>query len=260
MSARRVPLVLAAAALALAATACARAPGKPDRLRLGRARTDSTPGSCPPIAGTFAHEENDLAHVVNRLLPYEARQQPWWTVSISGDSDSALVVAIRRVDDSRDTVTITNRGAYHCPDGWLEPREAGEILRGVPYDAAGNKANRDEFAIAMDGDGALVGRRTALTWDEFTVWCGDGCRGIPLPWTYREHVVWSSLRPPTTDRPPAPRLSATDRRLADEERRLEWGDPLEDAGTSPRGRASRDEALRRAAARERAIEEGLPVP
>lgn len=130
----------------------------------------------------------------------------------------------------------------------------------MPYDAAGNKANRDAFAIAMDGEGNLVGRRTAVTYDEFAVWCGDGCRGFPLPWTYREHIVWSTLRPPTTDRPPEPRLSATDRRLSEEERRLEWGDPLEHTGASRRGRASRAEALRRATERERAIEEGLPVP
>lgn len=72
MSARRAPLLLAAA-VALVATACGREPGEPDRLRLGRARTDSTLGSCPPIAGTVAHEDNDLARVVNRMLPYEAR-------------------------------------------------------------------------------------------------------------------------------------------------------------------------------------------
>ena len=253
---RRVVLLTAA----LAATACGHRFGEPDGLRLGRTDAAGTAATCPPIAGTFEYADNDLAFAMTRMLPWEARQRPWWTVTVTGSADSAMVLALHRFDGSHDTVTVRIGNAYVCTGGWLRPANAGEMFAGRPYDAEGNRANRNDFDIAVDGDGDLVGRRTATTYDQFDVWCGDGCRGFPLPWTFRDHVVWSTLAPPDGTVPRTPHERDVNRRASEESHRLEWGDPLEDAPQSRRGRTLRDDAARRTAERDRAIEEGRPLP
>jgi hypothetical protein len=254
---RRLVALLAAACVA---AACGHRLGEPDGLRLGRTDVAGTTATCPPIAGTFEYADNDLAVALTRMLPWEARQRPWWTITITGSADSAMVLAMHRFDGTHDTVTVRLGNGYVCTGGWLVPPEADALFAGRAYDDDGNRANRNAFAIAIDDEGALIGRRTATTYDQFDVWCGDGCRGFPLPWTFRDHVVWSTLAPPEGTVPRTPYERDVNRRTLEESRRLEEGDPFEDAPASRRGRAARDAAARRTAERDRAIEEGLPVP
>lgn len=253
----RPTTLLAALPFALASCGVGDAPAA---LRLGRKGGGDSIGTCPPITGTVEYQPNDLAHALTRMLPWAARQAPWWTITAVGSADSVLVLALHRFDGTRDTVALRRGADYGCGDGWLRPRGADAMFDAVPYDDAGHRANRDEFQVAIDEAGHWVGRRTATTWDEFAVWCGDGCRGVPLPWTIRHHVRWSLLAAPGDDVPDTPHARDAQQRMLDEERRLEYGDPVADAPAARR--AAREQAVfqRRALERERAIESGTPLP
>ncbi len=63
-----------------------------------------------------------------------------------------------------------------------------------------------ELYVARDSAGNLVARQVTATYLEFPVWCGDGCKGIPLPWTFRTRSSWSAVDrwDPTSPRKAAP--------------------------------------------------------
>lgn len=88
-----------------------------------------------------------------------------------------------------------------------------------------NDPTRQEFSLAIAGDttGSLIARVRILSWAQFDVWCGDGCKGFPLPWSVERRSRWEYLG--TTRRQP---LGVPDddlrRKVAAEERALELGE------------------------------------
>ncbi|MEP7384682.1 MAG: hypothetical protein ABI910_23630 [Gemmatimonadota bacterium] len=86
-------------------------------------------------------------------------------------------------------------GDYYCADGWLQ---IGNRDLPTTWDAdvvsESYRPNRRAMRIAPGMDGALVARLDLIRNDEITIWCGDGCKGIPIPWTWETRSTWSVAR------------------------------------------------------------------
>lgn len=227
---RRFPLLLLP--VLLLTQACSKTPGMPRAWGPLRLASDS---ACPRVYGSFDASDRDFAHVVaTQFLPYDTTRGRVDAMSLAMDEDSLLTVIAWVDHEPRDTVRLRKGREFHCADGWLEPAYP-QWLPSYADDssaARARQAGRTSLMLATGDKGALVGRLDHHTYDEFTVWCGDGCKGIPLPWTwrtshrwYRAAVVNPALHVASDVAEPTRPMSAMDRRLAEEEARLERGDP-----------------------------------
>jgi hypothetical protein len=61
---------------------------------------------------------------------------------------------------------------------------------------------RHAMMLAPNEDGALVARLDFIDYNEFTVWCGDGCKGFPIPGTFETRSVWSMAEKFDSELPP----------------------------------------------------------
>ncbi len=219
--------------------ACSDTPGMPSSWGPLRFAADR---ACPRVYGTYDASDEDFAYIIaRRHLPYDSTRGPVESMSLVLDGDSVLTV-IAWVDlQPRDTVLLRRGREFGCADGWLKPT----FPRWLPSDdgdspeARSERAGRREFAVATGAKGALVGRLDHHTYDEFTVWCGDGCKGFPIPWTWRTAHHWhraEQVDPAVTrDRPFVARpMSAIDARLLREEAELEGRVARESSMVSPR--------------------------
>lgn len=117
----------------------------------------------------------------------------WWRVAREGVAlQGPLHLNLYAYEQAlaKDGPVQDRRGAFthqDCADGWLE------LERGV-------RDGRDQVVeITRDETGGLIARQTVeLSRSEFTVWCGDGCKGIP--YARRTEARWARLAP--AERPP----------------------------------------------------------
>lgn len=199
--------------------------GEPDGLRRGREGKDNAPGSCPRVDGAYRNNGSDLAAVVTRLAGTGMQLHEWETVAITGHPDVAVQLVIQRTDRSADTVTIERDRGYDCDAGWFHPRRAAGLMDDIKAPGRDSpnarepdeRTHRYEFHITSDDKGQLVGRLEDINFSNFWVWCGDGCKGLPLPWSIRRNVWWSFL--PDSSVPvvtPGPRTPQDERLLAEE--------------------------------------------
>lgn len=208
--------------------------GEPDGLKRGRERSETTAGVCPQVDGAYRNNRSDLAAVVTRLARTGMSLTDWETVVMSGHPDVAVQFIFTRPDLRADTVTIERDRGYDCESGWLHPNDAAGILDDIkaPGRDSPNARPRDdrthryEFHITSNRSGQLVGKLEDISFTQFDVWCGDGCKGFPLPWSLRREVQWLVL--PDTAEPVAarPSPSGADQRLLAAERALENGPGL----------------------------------
>jgi hypothetical protein len=181
-----------AALLSLAVAACSSQRGVPKAYGpLALAKGDA----CPDVTGRYAYtgEPGGFLLAARHGITYENLAVEHFTVT--GDADTALRLRIGRSDGSVVEKRL-KRGAqpyggdYWCEDGWL--RLGGDI--GARWDSTVNDegfhARRHAVHLATGREGALVTKLDHTDYDEFTVWCGDGCKGIPLPWTFRTRTTW----------------------------------------------------------------------
>ncbi len=208
--------------------------GEPDGVRHGKERSDTFAGSCPRIDGAYRNNGSDLAAVVGRFSRSGLGLADWETVVITGHPDVAIQLAFTRKDQQGVTVTLERDRGYDCHTGWLHPDRAAGLMdelkargRGLPLEAPDDdRVHRYEFYISSNDRKQLVGKLDDLNFAQFDVWCGDGCKGFPIPWSIRRDMIWSVL-PDTSEPvqgPPPP--SAADERIAAEERALENGPGL----------------------------------
>lgn len=182
---------------------------------------------CPRLDGSYWVERRLIwGTLVRGRLSDDQRRVAWSVLRVEGDATRGLDLVVSSAG-RHDTVRVERGRDYDCASGWLVPR--AEIRLGdLPEEDSLRFANdpkhqRFEFGIAGDTTGALVGRLRTMSYAQFDVWCGDGCRGFPLPWTFEHRVDWEFLGP--TTRPPAGVPDDdVNRRLAAEERALELGD------------------------------------
>jgi len=212
---------------------------------------------CPAVAGRYVYTAEPIGwQLAGRHVPWDSVPVDLEYYVIAGSADTSMRVTVGYVDGRTYEKRLLKGSQYardyHCEDGWLHVR-AGEISDRFDDEVAseGFHAKRHEMRLARRKDGALVARLDRIDYDEFTVWCGDGCRGIPLPWTFTTRSTWSAAEP-WVEGAPRPSVArrqgeeaqqrATEQslqgdRLYREEQRLENGDPV--AGESDaRRRAS----------------------
>lgn len=86
-----------------------------------------------------------------------------------------------------------------CDAGWLRFTGTDRLL-GVAVDEAGQDDLRGQsLSFAVDGAGHLLVREERTRRDEFPIWCGDGCTGIP--YATETIVRWARFAPA---KPPEP--------------------------------------------------------
>lgn len=195
-------------------------------LRATVAVSDSS-RDCPAVAGEY-WVQREL--IWNRLfqpsLSDEQRRIGWSKVAIGGEPLDSLEVVLSAAG-LRDRTVLLRGQHYDCASGWIIPR--GTIMLADLSDEDSlrsmNDPTRQEFSLAIAGDttGSLIARVRILSWAQFDVWCGDGCKGFPLPWSVERRSRWEYLG--TTRRQP---LGVPDddlrRKVAAEERALELGE------------------------------------
>jgi len=213
---------------------------------------------CPEMAGRYAYSAEPTGwQLAGRHVPWDSVPPELEYYEVAGSADTALHVTVGYLDGRTHSKRLAKgtpySGDYHCEDGWLHVR-AGEISDRWDAEVAseGFFARRHAMRIARGKDGAIVARLDRIDYDEFTVWCGDGCKGIPLPWTFNTRSTWSAAeqwapgatRPGVVARQRGEERKRTEaRRLQDdpvyqEEQRLEHGEPV----------AGQDDARKRALA------------
>jgi hypothetical protein len=226
--------------LVLLTTACGLAdPRVPRGVLVGQPREGTQRGTCPPIAGAYRRADNVLGTIMTAALPYESRDRDWTIVVIAQPTDTTMILTYRTAVGVADTVRLRLPADYECNSGWIEPGFAWLRLPD-PYRAPNDYRHiRDDFRIAANDDQHLVGQRIIRRYRQFDVWCGDGCKGFPLPWTVRREVQYHTMLdtlapipPPVSSEPRPPgvqsrsaREEAANRRMAAEEAALEAGTP-----------------------------------
>lgn len=194
---------------------------------------------CPALAGRYVYALEPVAYqLAGRLAPWDSVPHELESFTIAGSADTALHVTLGFVDredvEKRLVKGSQYAGDYYCDDGWLHlsPRDISgqwdaEVKTGDFF------PKRHDMRIAPGKGGRLVGRLDRTDYDELTVWCGDGCKGIPLPWTFETRSTWSA-----TERweDGAPRPSVVAQKRAEERRNAE----LERARQDPVYRANEE--------------------
>lgn len=201
--------------------------------------------ACPKMAGRFFDSSEPISQMLaSQHVPYDTSVADWAYFELVGDADKGLRVTVMHRDSVVTAGALTKgtawSGDYYCEDGWLMVGD-GKLPNSWDAEVKADdfQPQRRHLRIAPNTDGALVARLDFTDFDEFTVWCGDGCRGIPLPWTFRTRSAWSMAEPFDPEVPPPvarrrqheqeERESALDRarhdRVWQEEQLLENGPP-----------------------------------
>lgn len=225
---RAIPLVLLAVVIA---AACSDA--NDDRLPKGitlreRPAVDDSTLDCPRLNGVYLPLPGLIWNrLVFRSLSWDGRTRPWSTLRIRGNVRDSLQLIVESGAHA-ETLTTTRGGGYSCASGWLIPSGDVYLSELGREDSAryynDTKSQRLHFAVSSATDGSLVGRLRVRSYSEFTVWCGDGCRGFPIPFTSTYETKYSVLTPEGVLPPEVPRDELS-RRVAAEERMLEEGVP-----------------------------------
>lgn len=188
---------------------------------------------CPEVAGRYFDSSGPISWLLaGRHLDRDGLGSEWAYFELAGSADTALTVTVLPFDGDLRTARLRKGGPYggdyYCEDGWLKVND-----RSIPdtWDDAVHSGSfvprRREVRMAPGATGTLVARLDFIDYGELTVWCGDGCKGIPLPWTFETRSSWSAVERWAVDEQSpraAVRSREEDRREA-ERRRLER-DPL----------------------------------
>lgn len=252
---RRVA-ALALACLLLAACREGRVPGGFGPLALGE------PEHCPIVNGRFdALEPLVRWSVVERVLPYDSTRLEVEGFSLQGNADQSLRLVAWSSGEPYDTVQLTRQRHYRCDEGRLVldlPERLPEAL-GVEPAHSERLVRGNTLALAIGAEGALVAELARDTYSGIAVWCGDGCKYVPVPFSGQTTRSWLRVYPmplggvARARRVAPPSEQQLNDRMAAEERALEEGRPVPDRGAQGQWRAQ-------AEARERAVEMGAPPP
>jgi hypothetical protein len=156
---------------------------------------------CPSVAGRYMYTGQPTDYeLAARVLPDggEATEPEYF--EIAGSADTALHVTTWYVDGRHQERRLQKgakySGDFFCDDGWLQLGD-GSVSARFDEEVASQEffAKRRAMRIAIGRGGAIVARLDRTDYDEFTVWCGDGCKGIPLPWTFTTRSTWSRSEP-----------------------------------------------------------------
>lgn len=149
---------------------------------------------CPDIAGTYSIADQPAYIMLGGH--YEEQPKDWGTISIAGNPQESLHITLYEagsgVSSEKPISRIRNKD-YQCQEGWLVTEWPYRVLPtnraedGIPNDNLFEKS----LSFAKNTSGDLVMRTTIRHWQGISVWCGDGCKYIPIPFTSHRLYQWS---------------------------------------------------------------------
>ncbi len=176
-------------------------------------------GQCPDITGTYKIEydsvyvpegfigsrHTDGEFVISHSVAYHALagryfheeiESAWDVMTISGNPQELLQVTLyQRGGDTEIKKAIELKksgGDYRCNEGWLQ----SSWPKGTPMRDADDtdwRGLNKTLNFAKNHAGELVVRTDIQRWYEFSVWCGDGCKYVRIPFTSETSYAWSRL-------------------------------------------------------------------
>lgn len=149
---------------------------------------------CPNIAGTYSIM--DEAAYLMLGGHYEKKPKHWDILNISVNTQQELQITLYESDTGaiNETPIKRIRGKdYECQNGFLETEwpyfavPLNRLTDAIPD----NDQFEKSLSFAKNEMGELVIRTNTRHWKGFTVWCGDGCKDVPIPFTSRTRYKWS---------------------------------------------------------------------
>ncbi len=211
---------------------------------------------CPVVTGRFDVGEAIVRWaVVDRALPTDSTRGPISAFSLSGNADQSLELVAWSDGTARDTVRLTRDRQYRCSEGRMVvdlPDVLPPEFRDPSIGADGRLTRANRLALAIGADGALTADFARISEHGVAVWCGDGCKYFPVPFSRISTHQWTRVYPVNEDGSiPAHAQSAREahrnEQLSAQEQALENGKPVREGTTLRDLRA-------RAIERERAVE------
>jgi hypothetical protein len=163
---------------------------------------------CPSVAGRYF----DSSEPITAMLVTAATNRgmgeadiAWFEITPKGDSTLLVELMYRDSTSVRGQLKRAGQyaGDYFCENGWLK---VGDHRIPQTWDAEMKSGDffprRHQFQVAPNRDGALVARLLFIDYEQFDVWCGDGCKGFPIPGTFEFKEQWSIAEAYDPDLPP----------------------------------------------------------
>lgn len=152
----------------------------------------ATDGLCPDITGTYLIAD----HVAYQSLAgrhfYEEKKRNWEVMTISGNPQESLQVVLyesRNAARNDKPIKLTKAEHYSCSDGWLQSAWPADTRLRDANDSDERGISK-ELSFAKNRAGELVIRTDIQRWHEIAVWCGDGCKYMPIPFTRESTYEW----------------------------------------------------------------------
>lgn len=103
------------------------------------------------------------------------------------------------------TVTLRHGVHYSCSGGWLEDLLGVDGVPGQREDGKSVQSYSHSSRLARDKAGHLVAHHIMMVRQTLTLWCGDGCKGIPLGmWKQHGWGRWTADTPAWNGAVPRP--------------------------------------------------------
>lgn len=154
-------------------------------------------GQCPDITGTYLI--SDRISYATLAGHYEETPRTWQVMSLAGNPQvglEAMVYEINTGTPYEKTIKRSKGTDYQCDDGWLEMPWPGGVALTTEDDAPNdNRQMSKTLSYAKNRAGELVIRTNIARWQAFAVWCGDGCKYVPIPFTRETTYAWSRWSP-----------------------------------------------------------------
>lgn len=164
---------------------------------------------CPDITGTYSIM--DRAGYLKLGGHYEKKPKNWAIINISGNAQQELHIRLYESDSGATNETPIKRVKdedYSCQNGLLETKWPAEVRLNRSEDAIPESHEyKKSLSFAKSKTGELVMRTNIRHWKGVSVWCGDGCKSMPVPFTSRTRYKWSHW--PSADIPDAPTADAS---------------------------------------------------
>ncbi len=149
---------------------------------------------CPDITGTYFIADRVAYLALAGGHFYESSPRHWSIMNIAGNPQAGLQVMLYESQSGvpmDKPVKLNNGGEYRCTDGWLDMAWPGGIsMRGEEDDPNDSRLMEKSLSFAKNSAGELVIRTNTAHWQGFPVWCGDGCKYVPIPFTREESWQW----------------------------------------------------------------------
>ncbi len=165
-------------------------------------------GACPDIRGYFRPGFDSARSDLLRGARVASSDDP--AVSIAGESASSFSIHMSAHDDPTGGTalrTMKHGSDFSCRDGWVQLTRAFEMRLPEEFRPDGRASLSRTISMRKNSAGALEIRTDSFDWEQFSVWCGDGCKGFKIPFS-EIHRRWSSTWEPYKRPNSAPRAGA----------------------------------------------------